>query len=98
MQQLVERAMLASAELPRRHGVHCRGWNNPFVTSLGRAVAFCRFLAMDRYGRVVRAHEQDCDTDDDIRAAATRILETSDDRVIDVEAWTGEKMIMRVER
>jgi len=46
----------------------------------------------------VKAHEQDCETDDDIRATAARVLESSDDRIIDVEAWTGEKMIMRVER
>lgn len=61
------------------------------------AVAFCRFLGLDRDGYVVRLHEQDCGTDGDIRDTGAHLFATSD-QIIDIEVWTGPKLVMRVDR
>jgi hypothetical protein len=61
-------------------------------------MALYRFFSLDLYGHIVRTHEQDCVHEDDIRATAMHFLETSGDNVVDVdvEAWSGTKLVMRV--
>jgi len=59
-------------------------------------MAVYRFFGLDLYGHIVRTHEQDCANDDDIRATASHFLDTSGNNVVDVEAWLGTKLVMRV--
>ncbi len=59
-------------------------------------MALYRFFSLDLYGHIVRTHEQDCVHEGDIRATAMHVLDTSGDNVVDVEAWFGTKLIMRV--
>lgn len=55
-----------------------------------------RFFGLDLYGHIVRTHEQDCANEDDIHSTAVHFLDTSGDNVVDVEAWLGTKLVMRV--
>ena len=55
-----------------------------------------RFFGLDLYGHIVRTHEQECKNEDDIRATAVHFLETSNGTVVDVEAWYGTKLVMRI--
>jgi hypothetical protein len=55
-----------------------------------------RFLGLNLYGHIVRTHEKDCVNEVDIRATAVHFLDTSSASVVDVEAWFGTKLVLRV--
>jgi len=56
-----------------------------------------RFYLIGTTGHFLRAREVQCD-DNDIKAAALRLLDEAPQHVVAVEAWEQEKRLTRVER
>jgi hypothetical protein len=57
---------------------------------------FCRFFEIDKAGRIVGAQEQDCKDEEEIRVAASRMLEFGAGRIHGVEAWLGARKVVTV--